>query len=68
MIQTRRTETVNVIAFVKGADRYVLLFEDWQWSTALRQLVHWAADPRLSFGWHDAAVVSKRIRQAMKEK
>ena len=64
---SRRTPTVsqdiNVIALVKGDERYVFLFDDDSRGAALRTLGRYAANPDLSFTWYDAAVLSQRISQ-----
>lgn len=54
---------VNVLALVKGKERYLYLFEDSQQAEALRALGRHASNPELSFTWYDAAVLSKRIRK-----
>jgi hypothetical protein len=55
---------VNVIALVKGEERYVFLFDDESREEAIRSLARHAADPELSFSWYDAAVLAEKIRQA----
>ena len=54
---------INVLALVKGDERYVFLFTDDNRTEALRQLGRYAANPELSFTWYDAAVMSQKIRQ-----
>lgn len=56
-------EDINVLALVKGEERYIFLFRDEQRSTALRTLGSFASNPDLSFNWYDAAVLSQRIRK-----
>lgn len=56
-------EDINVLALVKGSERYVFLFDDDNRSEALRTLGRYASDPELSFSWYDAAVLSQKIRQ-----
>jgi hypothetical protein len=55
-------DDINVLALVKGSERYVLLYDDTQHAEALRTLARYAANPELSFSWYDAAVLGKRIR------
>jgi hypothetical protein len=55
---------INVIALVKGGERYVFLFDDASRAEALRTLGRFAADPDLSFSWHDAAVLGEKVRHA----
>lgn len=56
------SDDVNVLALVKGKERYLFLYSDDQQAAALRALGRSASDPELSFTWYDAAVLSKRIR------
>ena len=57
------TEDINVLALVKGPERYVFLFDDANRSNALRTLGRYASNPELSFSWYDAAVLSQKIRR-----
>lgn len=61
------TQDINVLALVKGEERYVFLFDDEHRSEALRTLGRFASNPELSFSWYDAAVLSQRIRQTAAE-
>jgi len=54
---------LNVLALVKGEERYVFLFDDGNRAEALRTLGRFASNPELSFTWYDAAVLSQKIRQ-----
>ncbi|RCS50648.1 hypothetical protein DTL42_11140 [Bremerella cremea] len=56
------TEEINVLALVKGEERYVFLFSDQRRAEALRTLGRYASNPELSFTWYDAAVLSQKIR------
>lgn len=60
----RLTRELNVSCLVKGAERYVLLYDDASCADALRQLGRWANNSDLSFSWYDAALMSKKIREA----
>lgn len=55
-------DDINVLALVKGKERYILLYDDTQQAEALRMLGRHAANPELSFSWYDAAVLGKKIR------
>ena len=57
-------DDVNVLALVKGRERYVFLYEDSQRAEALRMLGRYASNPDLSFTWYDAAVLSQKVRQS----
>ena len=56
-------QEVNVLAMVKGEERYIFLYDDNNRVETLRMLGRYAADPQLSFTWFDAAVMSKKIRE-----
>jgi hypothetical protein len=57
------TQDINVLALVKGSERYVFLFDDASRAETLRVLGRYASNPQLSFTWYDAAVLSQKIRQ-----
>jgi hypothetical protein len=58
---------INVLALVRGSERYVFLYDDQSADQLLRTLGEYAADPELSFSWYDAAVMSQRIAQLRQE-
>ncbi|MFM7205527.1 MAG: hypothetical protein ACKO4T_02500 [Planctomycetaceae bacterium] len=55
---------INVIALVKGGERYVFLYDDDSREQAIEALQRHAANPDLSFSWYDAAVLAQKVRQA----
>ena len=57
------TRDINVLALVKGEERYIFLFDDDNRAEALRMLGRFASNPELSFTWYDAAVLSQKIRK-----
>lgn len=59
------TGEVNVLALVKGNERYIFLFDDRNTLPILRQFGQFAADPELSFTWHDAAVLAGRVHRVL---
>jgi len=59
-IMSRET---NMLALVKGQERYVFLYHESQRAETLRILGRYASNPELSFTWYDAAVLSQKIRQ-----
>ena len=61
------SQDINVLALVKGEERYIFLFDDDNRSETLRTLGRYASDPNLSFTWYDAAVLSQKIRQTVEE-
>jgi hypothetical protein len=56
-------QDINVLALVKGSERYIFLFDDASRAETLRVLGRYASNPQLSFSWYDAAVLSQKIRQ-----
>lgn len=57
---------INVVALVKGEERYIFLFNDENRAETLRTLGRYASDSELSFSWYDAAVLSQKIRKTRK--
>jgi len=55
-------QDINVLALVKGQERYVFLYSDENRAECLRVLGRFASDPELSFTWYDCAVLSQKIR------
>ncbi len=53
----------NVLALVKGAERYIFVYDDDSGKALVDALRDLAADPDLSFTWFDAAVLGERIRE-----
>lgn len=56
------SEDINVLALVKGEERYLFLYNDDNRSETLRTLGRYASNAELSFSWYDAAVLSQKIR------
>ena len=54
---------INVIALVKGSERYVFLFDYESRTETLKMMGRYAANPELSFSWYDAAVLAQKVRQ-----
>lgn len=52
---------INVLALVKGGERYVFLFDDDHKGDVMRVFGRFASDVDLSFSWYDAAVLSQKI-------
>ena len=59
-------QRINVLALLKGGERYVFLYDDRSADQLLQTLGQYAADPELNFSWYDAAVLSQRIRKLRK--
>jgi hypothetical protein len=62
-----KNRDINVLALVKGTERYVFLYDDESRAETLRVLGRFASNPELSFTWYDAAVLSQKIRQGCGE-
>lgn len=56
-------EEINILAMIKGEERYIFVYNDQNRVEMLRTLGRYAADPELSFTWFDAAVMSKKVRE-----
>ena len=57
------SEDINVLALVKGGEKYIFLYDDDNRARALRVLGRYASNPELSFSWYDAAILSQKIRR-----
>ena len=57
----------NVLALVKGDERYVFLFDDASRAETIRTMGRFAKNPELSFTGYDSAVLSQKIRQEAKK-
>ncbi len=59
---------INVLALVKGCERYVFLYDDESRAELLRLFGRFAerngGEDELSFTWYDATVLSQKVRQA----
>lgn len=56
------SQDINVLALVKGEERYIFLYDDASRAETLRMLGRFASDADLSFTWYDAAVLSQKVR------
>jgi hypothetical protein len=62
----KQSQSINIIALVKGRERYVFRYGDDNRKDILRVLGRYASNPDLSFTWYDAAVLSQKIRQGLR--
>ncbi len=53
---------VQVCALIKGAERYVFMFDSAHKGEVLRIIGKFAGNPPLSFTWYDAAKLCQKIR------
>lgn len=56
-------QVLNVLALVKGAERYVYVYDDDSRQRLLEAFREHAADPSLSLTWFDAAVLGQKARE-----
>jgi len=61
------SKDVNVVALVKGEERYIFLFSDQRKGELLRTLGKYASNSQLNFSWYDAAVLSQKVRKASQQ-
>lgn len=53
----------NVLALIKGEERYVYVYDDASRSPLLETFRAQAADPDLSLNWFDAAVLRQKVHE-----
>jgi hypothetical protein len=53
----------NVIALIKGVERYVFVYDDDSRAALVEALHEQAADPHLSLNWFDAAVLTQKAQE-----
>jgi hypothetical protein len=58
---------VNVLALVKGNERFIYIYDDASQQPLIETFRDQAADPRLSFSWFDAAVMTEKAREQGRE-
>jgi hypothetical protein len=56
-------QELNILALIKGAERYVFVYDDESRETLLDVLRDQAADPRFTFSWFDASVLTQKVRE-----
>ena len=54
---------LNVLALLKGQERYVFVYDDGSHEDLLDVFRQYASNPGLSFTWFDAAVLTDKARQ-----
>jgi len=55
-------QTTNVLALIKESERYVFLYDDASGAALIQTLTRFAADEDLSFTWHDASVLTMKVK------
>lgn len=59
-------QDINILALVKGSERYVFLYTASTRTDLFRTLGRFASNPELSFTWYDATVLSQKVREERK--
>ena len=54
---------LNVLALIKGAERFVFVYDDHSRASLIDTIRDLAADPTLSLTWFDALVLTKKARE-----
>ncbi len=57
------TPVLNILALVRGNDRYMIVYDADNKAAALRQLGRWACNKELNFDWMDAARLSMELHK-----
>jgi hypothetical protein len=58
---------LNVLALLKGEERYVYVYDDASRQPLLEVFRSHAADPDLSLNWFDAAVLTQKAQEQAEE-
>ena len=53
----------NVLAMIKGGERYVFVYDDDSRQSLIDAFRDHAADPQLSLSWFDAALLTEKARE-----
>ena len=67
MTEEAVNQEVNVVALVKGTERYVFFYNESTRADLFRTIARYASNPELSFTWYDAAVISQKIRHEQED-
>ena len=60
--RSRALHDLNVLALIKGAERFVFVYDDDSREAVIDALRDRAADPDVALNWFDAAVLTERAR------
>lgn len=53
----------NIITLIKEGEKYVFAYDDGSRKALLGVFGSFAKNPQLNFSWHDAAVLSRKVRE-----
>lgn len=56
---------INIIAYVKGPQRFIWLYTDATREECLRRIGRTASNPEIDFTWWDAAQCSQKVLKQM---
>lgn len=59
-------QELNILALVKGQEHYIFVYDDDSRDGLIDAFRDQAADPRMSFNWYDAAVLTEKTREQAK--
>ncbi len=54
---------LNVLALVKGTERFIYVYDDVSHSLVVDEFRNQAADPKFSFNWFDCQVLTQKSRE-----
>lgn len=57
------TRELNVLALIKGAERFIFVYDDDSRDALIADIRDKAADPAVPISWFDAAVLTQRVRE-----
>jgi hypothetical protein len=57
-------QTWNVVALIKGHERFVFVYDEISRDMLIDEIRYRAADPDSPITWHDALLLTQKIRQA----
>ncbi len=61
------TQELNVLALIKGDERFIFVYDDESKETLIDDIRDNAADPAVALNWFDAAVLTERVRNPAAE-
>lgn len=56
------TRELNVLALLKGSERFIFVYDDDSRDALIDDIRNKAADPAVPINWFDAAVLTERVR------
>ncbi len=54
-------DEINVVAIVRGYERYIFTYRDSQREQVMRVIRQFAANPELTFSWLDAGALAMKV-------